>query len=242
MDSRYQPLFHSELKKTSSFGQDLSKALYSLKAVSVYLSGKKILDNVSCDINRGEFYFLTGPNGAGKTTFMKLLGEEIDVYQGEFGKKLNAGARELFVSKIFQDLKLLFHKTVYQNLSFAYDPSLYGSKAEFDQDLKEYTQIFGLKDCLEQQIQHISGGMQQKVAILRALLSKPDVLLADEPTSNLDKESGFKFFELLNYHCTKRKMTVVWATHDRDFIKNFHGKMIHLDKGRLIYTGNACFI
>jgi cell division transport system ATP-binding protein len=87
-----------------------------------------------------------------------------------------------------------------------------------------------------------NGGLKQKVAMIRALLSKPQVLLADEPTAALDKESAMKLFEILNFYNVRRNLTVVWASHNRDLVKQFPGKIVHLDGGKLIYSGHACFI
>ena len=84
--------------------------------------------------------------------------------------------------------------------------------------------------------------MKQKIALIRALLARPNILIADEPTCSLDKESSVKLFEILNFYNLKRKLTVIWASHNRELVKQFPGKIIHLEKGKLIYSGHACFI
>ena len=78
--------------------------------------------------------------------------------------------------------------------------------------------------------------------MIRALLTRPNVLLADEPTSSLDKESSIKMFDVLNYYNVKRQLTVIWASHNRELVKQFPGKIVHLENGKLIYSGHACFI
>ena len=91
-------------------------------------------------------------------------------------------------------------------------------------------------------VKDANGGLKQKVAMVRALLSKPQVLLADEPTAALDKESAMKLFEILNFYNVRKNLTVIWASHNRDLVKQFPGKIVHLDAGNLVYSGHACFI
>ena len=132
--------------------------------------------------------------------------------------------------------------TCEENLQFAYDSSIYSSKAEFNQDMNELSRILGVKDRLHLKINDANGGLKQKVAIIRALLTRPDVLIADEPTSSLDIDNTRRLFDVLNLYNVKRGLTVVWATHNKDLIKSFTGRIIHLDNGRLVYSGNSCFI
>ena len=91
-------------------------------------------------------------------------------------------------------------------------------------------------------MEQCNGGLKQKVAILRAILSRPDILLVDEPTSALDFQSAHKLFEILSYLNKQNKMTVVWASHNKELVKRFTGRFVHLEKGKLIYSGHACFI
>ncbi|MBT6325532.1 MAG: cell division ATP-binding protein FtsE, partial [Bdellovibrionales bacterium] len=87
-----------------------------------------------------------------------------------------------------------------------------------------------------------NGGLRQKIAIIRALLTRPEVFIADEPTSSLDYDNAYKLYEVLNLYNAKRGMTVIWASHNRELVKKFTGRVVHLDKGKLVYSGNACFI
>ena len=98
------------------------------------------------------------------------------------------------------------------------------------------------KDRLHLKVNDANGGLKQKVAIIRALLTRPDVLIADEPTSSLDIDNTRRLFDVLNLYNVKRGLTVIWATHNKELIKSFTGRIIHLDNGRLVYSGNACFI
>ena len=91
-------------------------------------------------------------------------------------------------------------------------------------------------------VRDANGGLKHKTALIRALLTRPQVLLADEPTASLDKENAHKIFDLLNFYNVKRNLTVVWATHNRELVKNFPGKIVHIENGKLVYSGHACFI
>jgi len=214
---------------------------YDLRMVNVTLSQTIILNSLDLVIEKGDFIFLTGPTGAGKTTLLKFLNGEIPTFNGEFFTPVLQPESTLFVSKIFQDLKLFESLSVVENFNFCYDKNIYNSREEFDEEVGEYVRILGLKDYLGLSLAKLSGGLKQKVAIVRSLLSRPDILLADEPSSNLDRRSTLQLFEVLNYLNVKKKMTIVWATHNQEVIKNFHGKLIHLEKGRLTYIGQACY-
>jgi cell division transport system ATP-binding protein len=132
--------------------------------------------------------------------------------------------------------------TCEENLMFAYDSSLYESKSEFIKDMQELSRILGISDRLKLKVNEANGGLKQKVAIIRSLLTRPDVLIADEPTSSLDTDNAQRLFDILNLYNIKRGMTVIWATHNKELIKSFSGRIIHLDQGRLVYSGHACFI
>jgi cell division transport system ATP-binding protein len=124
----------------------------------------------------------------------------------------------------------------------SYDPRLYDSREQFHKELIELSRVMGVYEHLEQKIEDCNGGLKSKVAMIRALLAKPDALLADEPTSALDREASFRLFELLSHYNQRKGLTLVWATHNREMVKQFPGKVAHLDQGRLMYAGQACFI
>lgn len=147
-----------------------------------------------------------------------------------------------FVSTVFQDLRLLQKKTCEENLWMAFDSAVYNTKNDFFKDLEELTKMLKVYDFLGQKIEDCNGGLKQKIAMLRALLSRPTAILADEPSSSLDKESSYKLFEILNLYNHQKGLTVVWATHNKELIKQFPGKIAHIENGRLIYSGHACFI
>lgn len=227
---------HRNLKQTKSLKNSF---LFHLNNINVKFGKNTILNNISLTVNPGEILFVTGKSGAGKTTLLNVLAEDIDPTTG---KRFTPDQDKTFVAQVFQDLRLMENKSCEDNLWVSFDPTLYKSKNEFFHDLEELATVLGFKDKLSLLIKDANGGLKQKVAMVRALLSRPQVLLADEPTAALDKESAIKLFEILNYYNVKRNLTVIWASHNRDLVKQFPGKIIHLDAGKLIYSGHACFI
>lgn len=227
-------------QNNSFSGSVASTPLFNLVNLSVSFQSGKIqaLKSVSLNINKGEILFLTGASGAGKTTLLNVLAG----HQGPTSGRISGPAKGTFISQVFQDLRLLDDGTCEENIDLAYDPRLYQSRNEFYKDLTELTKVFGVYDKLNLKIKDANGGLKQKVAIVRALMAQPDVLLADEPTSALDKDNANKIFEVLNYYNLKRSLTLVWATHSKELIKQYPGKIAHLDQGKIVYTGHACFI
>lgn len=217
--------------------------IFYCEDVTVQFDEILALKNIQLTIERGEIIFLTGVSGAGKTTLLKVLSGQQQPTSGKIVRPdFFSGKKNLFISNVFQDLRLMGKYTCEENLMFAYDSSIYTSKAEFNQDLQELSRILGIKDRLHLKVNDANGGLKQKVAIIRALLTRPDVLIADEPTSSLDIDNTRRLFDVLNLYNVKRGLTVVWATHNKELIKSFTGRIIHLDNGRLVYSGNACFI
>lgn len=231
------------LNQRNMKGNRSSGPIFHCDDVSVQYGDVLALRNVQLTIERGEIIFLTGASGAGKTTLLKILSGLEKPTSGKISRPdYFSGNKKLFISNVFQDLRLMGRYTCLENLLFAYDSSLYSSKAEFMQDLYELSRILGIKDRLDLKINDANGGLKQKVAIIRALLSRPDILIADEPNSSLDNDNSRRLFDVLNLYNVKRGLTIVWATHNKDLIKSFSGRILHLDNGRLVYSGNACFI
>ena len=193
----------------------------------------------SFSIESGEILFITGTSGAGKTTLLKVLSGEQLVSSG-LVKRPNP--KIAFISHVFQDLRLLNKKTCLENLMTAYDPNIYESKNIFIQELEELSKIMGVDDRLHLKAMDANGGLKQKIAIIRALLTKPDIFIADEPTSSLDFANARRFFDILNLYNIKRGLTVIWASHNKELVQNFTGRIVHLENGKLIYAGHACFI
>lgn len=214
-----------------------STPVFLLENVSVRYGQTVALYPLNLTINQGDILFVTGQSGAGKTTFMNLLAGHLEPSSGKILRKSG-----LFTAFVFQDLRLLSQKSCEDNLWLAYDSSVYKNKNEFNADLTELSKLMGVWDKLHLKIHEANGGLKQKIAMIRALLTRPQIILADEPTSSLDRTNAVNMFEVLNYFNSKRGLTIIWSTHNKELIKQFPGKLIHLDQGKLVYSGQACFI
>ncbi|MBL7665055.1 MAG: ATP-binding cassette domain-containing protein [Bacteriovoracaceae bacterium] len=212
---------------------------YYLDNVSVQFGKTVALKNLKFIVNTGEVLFLTGASGAGKTTLLRLLAGEIAPTSGELK---TMPAADNFVGRVFQDLRLVSNLTCEENLYFSFDNKIYKSVKQFRDEMDMIAKALGVYDRLNTKIVDCNGGLKQKVAMMRALLAHPTVLLADEPTSALDKTNAAKLFDVLSFYNSKKSMTVVWASHNRELVKQFPGKILNLEAGRMVYAGNSCFI
>jgi len=210
----------------------------------IYRSRNYALQDITITIHPREFCFLTGPSGAGKSTFLKLaLGEETPT-SGQVlvtGRNLQTITHSEFpyfrrkIATVFQDFRLIPSRTVFENITILL--ALQGcSQSEIRKRAFETLRLVGLQSRMEAFPEELSGGEQQRVAIARALISKPHLLLADEPTGNLDPELAheiMRIFQEINATGT----TVVVATHDKSLITAFSGRVIVLAKGKLVDSG-----
>lgn len=226
-------------QQESSVSATRSKLVYHLHSVSyTYPSGICALKGVELEVFQGDVIFLTGVSGAGKTTLLKLLSGELGPTSG----RIYRAPYPHFSGQVEQDLNLIQNKSILDNLKLVYDSSIFQSKKDFMGELEELAFVFGIKDRLLSPIAQTNGGMKQKVAIIRALLTRPSIFIADEPTSSLDFDNTYKLYEVLSLYNAKRGMTIIWASHNRELVRKFSGKIVHLENQRLVYTGHACFI
>ncbi len=235
-----QMLATSAQHKSQSINREPSLAkLFSLNDVTVQFNELTALKNIQFTLNKGEIVFVTGASGAGKTTLLRVIAGDQDPTSG---RVMRPTQNEIFISQVYQDLRILIDETCYENLLTSYDPNIYKNRKEFESDLNDLCRFLGITDRLSIKMRFANGGLKQKVAIIRSLLTKPDVFIADEPTSSLDADNARKIFDVLNLYNVKRGLTIVWASHNRELIRSLSGRIVHLDSGRLVYSGHACFI
>jgi cell division transport system ATP-binding protein len=206
-----------------------------------YPNGVQALTEIELQIPERDFVFLVGPSGAGKSTFIRLLiREELPTSGRVFidGQDLARLRRAQIphlrrkVSVIFQDFKLLPQKTVFENVAFALEVSGY-ARADVQQMVPETLDLVGLSDKTDRYPAVLSGGEQQRVAIARALVRRPSILVADEPTGNLDPETAAQTVQLL-VRVNALGTTVVFATHNSELVNTLRRRVIALEGGRIV--------
>ena len=198
------------------------------------------LDDVTLQIDKGEWVFLVGPSGSGKSTFIKLLLKEIDATNGNVqvgGKSLRTLKRSQVpklrrnIGCVFQDFKLLPTRTVYENVAYALE--VQGQRLEvIERKVPEIIGLVGLSDKIDKLPHELSGGQQQRVSIARAFVNHPPLLICDEPTGNLDPETSIGIMQLL-YRINRAGTTILMATHDREMVDKMRRRVIALEEGRV---------
>lgn len=206
----------------------------------VYPNGVTALNSINMFIDKGEFVFLVGPSGAGKTTLIKMIIRRELPTQGVIyiGRKnlIKMKASEVPVLRrnigvIFQDFKLLPNKTVFENVSFALEV-IEASRKDIFKQVPPVLELVGLKDKANIFPSELSGGEQQRVSLARAIVNRPLVLLADEPTGNLDPDTSWGIMDLL-LEINKRGTTVIMATHNKTIVDKMRRRVVALDSGRI---------
>ena len=199
------------------------------------------LDTVSLEIVKGEFVFLVGLSGSGKSTFLRLILREerptsgvIHVAGKDVGQLPNHKIPDLRrqVGTVFQDFRLLQNKTIAENVAFTLHVLGY-SKKEIAREVPEVLELVGLEDKADRMPNEISGGEQQRVAIARAYVSRPAIIIADEPTGNLDPATSVGIMKLLD-RINREGTTVLMATHDAGIVDQMRKRVIELDGGHVI--------
>ncbi|MFM7890102.1 MAG: cell division ATP-binding protein FtsE [Actinomycetota bacterium] len=204
-------------------------------------SDKPALDNISLEVEKGEFVFLVGLSGSGKSTFLRLVLREEKPTTGSIhvaGKDLKTLSNwkvpqlRRQVGTVFQDFRLLPNKTVSENVAFTLHV-LGFSKKEIAREVPEVLELVGLEDKGDRKPGELSGGEQQRVAIARAYVSKPAILIADEPTGNLDPATSVGIMKLLD-RINREGTTVVMATHDAGIVDQMRKRVIELEAGHVV--------
>ena len=199
------------------------------------------LDDVSVHINKGDFVFLVGPSGAGKSTFIKLILKEINadsgtIKVGDFvvtdlsNREIPMFRRK--VGTVFQDFRLLPKKTVFENVAFAMEV-LHKTPRQIRKQVPQILSLVGISDKAHKYPDELSAGEQQRVAIARAIVNNPAVLIADEPTGNLDPNTAWERMDLLE-QINLRGTTIVMVTHAKDIVDKMNKRVIAIEKGRIV--------
>ena len=205
-----------------------------------YPNGTHALHNVSLHIDKGEFVFIVGASGAGKSTFLKLIMREEIATSGEIIingnelstiKKRNVPYLRRHMGIVFQDFRLIEKMNVFENVAFAM--RCVGEKTSVIKKRVPYVlDLVGLKDKMKNKPSELSGGEQQRVSLARALVNNPEIIIADEPTGNIDPELSYEILELLT-RINAMGTTVLVVTHEHDLVREFNQRVISLDKGRV---------
>ncbi len=209
--------------------------------VKSYPNGVGAINGISLNIKRGEFVFIVGDSGSGKSTLIKLLLKELEPTEGRIrinGVNL-ARMRKRAIPRyrrkigcVFQDFRLLKDRNVYENVAFAQRVIVTPTK-EIKKNVPAMLSLVGLAEKYKSYPRQLSGGEQQRVALARALVNSPDILLADEPTGNLDPKTSREIMKLLE-EINARGTTVLVVTHDQDIVNTLKKRVIRLQKGIIV--------
>ena len=209
-----------------------------------YENGTRALDGVSLHIDDGEFVFLVGPSGSGKSTIIKVLTAELPMTAGtalvngfrlEKIKASSIPYMRRTLGVVFQDFRLIEKKTVYENVAFAMRV-IGASDAEIKKRVPYVLELVGLENKGRRRPDELSGGEQQRVAIARALVNNPNMIIADEPTGNLDPARSYEIMMLLE-QINALGTTVIVVTHERELVNRFTKRVVAIDEGKIVSDG-----
>ena len=215
----------------------MSEPLIRYQNVSVCQQGLEILEGVNFELNKGEFVYLIGKVGSGKTSFLKTIYGELEIQSGEAEvmghnmrtikqKHIPELRRRLGI--VFQDFQLLTDRTVHANLEFVLRATGWKNKVDIHMRIEEVLEQVGMSGKGYKMPNELSGGEQQRIVIARAILNKPELILADEPTGNLDVETGHNIVKLLREICTQGS-AILMITHNLNMLKDYPGKVFKFE-------------
>lgn len=221
--------------------------LITYQHVSISLQGQEILSDIDFELKKGEFVYLIGKVGSGKSTFLKTIYGEVEINDGEAQvlghsirrlkrKELPSLRRKLGI--VFQDFQLLTDRTVHENLKFVLKATGWKNRTEMEKRIEEVLQQVGMENKGYKMPNELSGGEQQRIVIARAILNQPDIILADEPTGNLDVETGRHIVELLQDIC-RQGSAIIMTTHNLNLLSEYPGKVYKCEHHRLTETANS---
>jgi cell division transport system ATP-binding protein len=219
----------------------MSQSVLSLKNVTIYQDKNPVLTDVNIEVKHGEFLYLIGRTGSGKSSFLKTLYADLALIEGE-GSVVDYDLNTLKENDIpylrrklgvvFQDFKLLSDRNVKENLLFVLKATGWTAKEEMDVKIEEVLDKVGMKGFASKMPHQLSGGEQQRVGIARALLNDPELILADEPTGNLDPQTSVEIMEVLRKINANGK-TILMATHDYALVLKYPSKTLKFEGGKM---------
>ena len=215
----------------------MSEPIIRYENVSICQQGLEILEGINFELNKGEFVYLIGKVGSGKTSFLKTIYGELDIHSGE-AEVMGCNLRTIKQKHIpdlrrrlgivFQDFQLLTDRTVHANLEFVLRATGWKNKVDIHMRIEEVLEQVGMSGKGYKMPNELSGGEQQRIAIARAILNKPELILADEPTGNLDVETGQRIVELLKEICAQGS-AILMITHNLSMLSEYPGKVYQFE-------------
>ena len=215
----------------------MSEPIIRYENVSICQQGLEILEGINFELNKGEFVYLIGKVGSGKTSFLKTTYGELDIHSGEaevMGCNLRTMKQKHIpdlrrrLGIVFQDFQLLTDRTVHANLEFVLRATGWKNKVDIHMRIEEVLEQVGMSGKGYKMPNELSGGEQQRIVIARAILNKPELILADEPTGNLDVETGQRIVELLKEICAQGS-AILMITHNLNMLSEYPGKVYQFE-------------
>ena len=220
----------------------ITEPLIKFNKVYIKQQQNEILNDISLDINEGEFVYFVGKTGSGKSSLLKSIYGDIEIEVGDIvvdGQSLRKSRKKHILSLrrklgiIFQDFELLMDRSIEDNLKFVMRATGWKGKKNIQSKATELLEMVEMKEKANSKPHLLSGGEQQRVAIARALINAPKIIIADEPTGNLDPETSLKIMELMK-NISNSNQTIIMATHDYDIIQKFPGRIIEFKDKKIL--------
>ena len=220
----------------------ITEPLIKFNKVYIKQQQNEILNDISLNINEGEFVYFVGKTGSGKSSLLKSIYGDIEIEGGDIvvdGQSLRKSRKKHILSLrrklgiIFQDFELLMDRSIEDNLKFVMRATGWKGKKNIQSKATELLEMVEMKEKANSKPHLLSGGEQQRVAIARALINDPKIIIADEPTGNLDPETSLKIMELMK-NISSSNQTIIMATHDYDIIQKFPGRIIQFKDKKIL--------